>query len=462
MRFHVPQFSRNVPLGAVGILVCAIGLCGCGAAGGGQASSPVTLKSLTVSPATSNVVAGGGQQFTVTGHYSDNSQRDLTETASWVSVQPTIATITKLGMAVGARPGQATITASSGTVSSSATLTVSDPTLVSLSLSPSTASIHKGETQQFTVTGTFNNQSTKDVNGTVVWATSTGAIAAINSDGLATARAVGTATITVTSGSVSETGTLTVTPPILTSLAIAPASSSLALGTNEQLAATGTFSDGSTKDLSSSVTWTSTKPAVAAVSSSGRATTWSVGTVKVSANSGDFSASGSIVVLPVAAVDYFSYANNVNAPDATLNLANTGMTGGDLCAMIYVFDSSQEMNECCGCTISKDGIRTLSVDTDLTSNTLTGVTLATGVIRMVAADAASNPTCNAGTVTPSGLIRPWMTHIQLPLPDTYEITEQESPMPTLNKSELSDLESDCAFIQKLGSGHGVCTCGVGD
>jgi hypothetical protein len=130
--------------------------------------------------------------------------------------------------------------------------------------------------------------------------------------------------------------------------------------------------------------------------------------------------------------------------------------------MIYVFDSSQEMNECCGCTISKDGIRTLSVDTDLTSNTLTGVTLATGVIRMVAADAASNPTCNAGTVTPSGLIRPWMTHIQLPLPDTYEITEQESPMPTLNKSELSDLESDCAFIQKLGSGHGVCTCGVGD
>jgi hypothetical protein len=35
-------------------------------------------------------------------------------------------------------------------------------------------------------------------------------------------------------------------------------------------------------------------------------------------------------------------------------------------------------------------------------------------------------------------------------------------MPTLNKSELSDLESDCAFIQKLGSGHGVCTCGVGD
>jgi hypothetical protein len=331
-----------------------------------------------------------------------------------------------------------------------------------LSLDPATASVAKGQTQQFTVTGTFNNQSTQNVSGTVVWATSIGSVAAINRNGLATARAVGTATITVTLGSVSETGTLTVTTPVLTSLAIAPADSSVGLGTNEQLAAMGTFSDGSIKDLSKSVTWTSTKPAVAAIAASGRVTTWSIGTAKISASSGEFSASGNIVVLPVAAVDYFSYANNVNAPDATLNLANTGMTGGDLCAMIYVFDSSQEMNECCGCTISKDGMKTLSVDTDLSSNTLTGAALSTGVIRIVAADATSNPTCNASAVTPLGLIRPWMTHIQLPLPDTYEITEQESPMPTLNKSELTDLESDCAFIQKLGSGHGVCTCGVGD
>jgi uncharacterized protein YjdB len=446
----------------VGLLVCAIGLSGCGAATGGQAANPVTLKSLSVSPAASAILAGSSQQFTVIGHYSDNTQRDLTETASWVSAQPAIATVSKLGMAVGAQAGLATITASSGSMSGSAALTVSAPTLISLSLDPATASVAKGQTQQFTVTGTFNNQSTQNVSGTVVWATSIGSVAAINRNGLATARAVGTATITVTLGSVSETGTLTVTTPVLTSLAIAPADSSVGLGTNEQLAAMGTFSDGSIKDLSKSVTWTSTKPAVAAIAASGRVTTWSIGTAKISASSGEFSASGNIVVLPVAAVDYFSYANNVNAPDATLNLANTGMTGGDLCAMIYVFDSSQEMNECCGCTISKDGMKTLSVDTDLSSNTLTGAALSTGVIRIVAADATSNPTCNASAVTPLGLIRPWMTHIQLPLPDTYEITEQESPMPTLNKSELTDLESDCAFIQKLGSGHGVCTCGVGD
>jgi hypothetical protein len=456
------QDSRNLPLAAVALLLCSIGLSSCGAASGIQSSSAVTLKSLSVSPATSAVIAGSSQQFTVTGYYSDHSQRDLTGTASWISAQPTIATISKLGMAVGAQAGQATINASSGAVTGSATLTVSAPTLVALSLSPSTASVPKGETLQFTVTGTFNNQSTQNVTSTVVWATSKSVVAAINGNGLATARAVGKATITVTSGSVSETGTLTVTPPVLSALAITPSNSSVVLGTNEQLTATGTFSDGSTQDMSSSVTWASTKPAVASIAASGRATSWSIGTAKVSASSGGFSASGSLVVLPVAAVDYFSYANNVNAPDTTINLANTGLTDGDLCAMIYVFDSSQEMNECCGCTISKDGIRTLSVDTDLTSNTLTGVTLATGVIRMIPADAASNPTCNASAVTPAGLIQPWMTHIQTPLPGTFEITEEESQMPTLGKAELTDLESDCAFIRKLGSGHGICTCGVGD
>jgi hypothetical protein len=462
MSFRAPQFSRNVLLAAVSLLVCAIGLSGCGAAGGGQAATPVTLKSLSISPATSTVILGSSQQFTVLGHYSDNSQRDLTQTATWTSVQPTIASVSKLGMAVGTLAGQATITASSGSMNGSAILNVSAPTLVALSLSPASASVPKGETQQFTVTGTFNNQTTQNVNAAVVWATSTGTVAAINSDGLATARAVGTATITVTSGSVSETGTLTVTPPVLTAIAIDPVSSSVRLGTNEQLTATGTFSDGSTQDLSRSATWASAKLAVATIAANGMATSWSIGTAKLSASAGGFSASGSIVVLPVGAVDYFSYANNVNAPDGSLNLVNTGLTGGDLCAMVYVFDASQEMNECCGCSISKDGIRTLSVDTDLTANTLTGVTLSTGVIRIIPADATSNPTCNASTVTPSGLILPWATHIQTPIPGTYAITETDSQLPTLSKTELMDLESDCGFIQKLGSGHGICTCGVGD
>jgi hypothetical protein len=449
-------------------LLCTLGLGGCGAAGGGSAikpagPSPVTLKSLAVSPTTSSVLLGSVQQFTVTGHYSDGSARDLTQSAAWSSVQPAVAAISSPGMAVSKQAGMATITATSGSISASATLTVSTPSLVSLSLSPSSSSLPKGETLQFTVTGIFSDQSTQSVTGTAVWTTSAGAVASIDGQGLATAQSIGTATITVSSGTVSETATLTVTPAALTAMAITPVNSSLGLGTNEQLAATGTFSDGSSQDLTRSVTWASGTPAVASLSASGLATTWSIGTAKISAISGAVSVSGSIVVLPVAAIDYFSNAHNVNAPDANVNLVNSGLTGGDLCAMVYVFDSGQEMNECCGCSVSQDaGMKTLSVNNDLTSNTLTGVKLTMGVIRVVPADLASNPTCNAGTVTPSGLVLPWATHIQSFSPGTFSTTEVDSELRPLSKDELSALESDCAFIQKLGSGHGVCTCGSGD
>src|SRR5271165_772522 len=91
-------------------------------------------------------------------------------------------------------------------------------------------------------------------------------------------------------------------------------------------------------------------------------------------------------------VDYFSGANFVaestadvttSAPDGTFRVINPGTSGGELCANIYVFDSYQELSECCSCPLSPDSLRTLSIDHDLTYNPLTGVVLSTGVIKVV-------------------------------------------------------------------------------
>jgi hypothetical protein len=57
---------------------------------------------------------------------------------------------------------------------------------------------------------------------------------------------------------------------------------------------------------------------------------------------------------------YFANNTAAGAPDATVRINNPGSTNGDLCAMIYVYDSNQEMNECCGCLTTPDGLRTLS------------------------------------------------------------------------------------------------------
>src|SRR5580658_4269897 len=67
-------------------------------------------------------------------------------------------------------------------------------------------------------------------------------------------------------------------------------------------------------------------------------------------------------------VDYFANANTAGAPDGTLRITNPGTAGANLCAAIFVFDPSQELSECCRCFVSPDGLRTLSVNTNLTGD----------------------------------------------------------------------------------------------
>src|ERR1700691_3116204 len=101
-------------------------------------------------------------------------------------------------------------------------------------------------------------------------------------------------------------------------------------------------------------------------------------------------------------VDYFSGANTSGDTDGTVRITNPGTSGGNLCAAIYVYDSFQELSECCSCKVTPNGLLTLSVNTDLTSNPLTGVTLATGSIRIVSTKVLPSGLCPAlpGTLVP--------------------------------------------------------------
>ncbi|HUE54027.1 MAG TPA: hypothetical protein VMO80_16915, partial [Terriglobales bacterium] len=71
------------------------------------------------------------------------------------------------------------------------------------------------------------------------------------------------------------------------------------------------------------------------------------------------------------AVAYYSNANTTGAPDATVRVINDGDTGGTLCAAFYVFDDSQEMQECCSCPVTADGLISESVNNYLLANSLT-------------------------------------------------------------------------------------------
>jgi hypothetical protein len=161
-------------------------------------------------------------------------------------------------------------------------------------------------------------------------------------------------------------------------------------------------------------------------------------------------------------LNYFSNSNTPGAPDATVRIDNPGLTYGNLCAMIYVFDNDQQLTECCGCVETHNGLRTLSMKKDLTSNPLTPSFSKTGVIKIISAAVNNSPCDPTSNVTPKANLRAWGTHIQNPVGTAYPITETEFSDSTLGATELANLEAQCAFIGILGSGAGICTCGTGD
>ncbi len=160
-------------------------------------------------------------------------------------------------------------------------------------------------------------------------------------------------------------------------------------------------------------------------------------------------------------LNYFSN-NAAPAPDATVRIDNPGLTYGNLCAMVYVFDADQQLSECCGCVETHNGLRTISVRSNLTSNPLTGVVSRNGVIKIVSAAVNNSPCDPTSNVKPTPNLRVWVTHIQNPVGTSYPITETESSDSTLGATELANLQAQCAFVNILGSGHGICSCGTGD
>jgi len=167
-------------------------------------------------------------------------------------------------------------------------------------------------------------------------------------------------------------------------------------------------------------------------------------------------------------VSYFSNNGVAGAPDATVRLDNPGTLANEifplnLCAMIYVFDNDQQLTECCGCLVTPDGLRTLSVSHDLTSNPLTGVVSNNGVIKVLSAEVNNEPCDPTSNVGPVAEVRGWASHIQNKVGAAYPITETPLTLATLSEQEVEfNLVEQCSFAQRLGSGHAICTCGTGD
>lgn len=252
----------------------------------------LVLNSISVAPATASVAIGGTQQYMATGHYSNGSTANLTNSVVW-GTSSAAATITPAGLATGqsATP-DVTISATMGIVVGTAELTVTSVTLVSIAITPPTPiSLAEGGSVQFTATGTFSDSSTQNLTNSVTWNTSNSSFVTINSTGMATAgMAVGSSNITASSGLItSNIVTVNVTAVTLLSITISAAPSpGIPVGiTYTGFVATGHYSDSSTANITTSVTWLSANPAILSIvangASGGHATGVTQGTTTITA-----------------------------------------------------------------------------------------------------------------------------------------------------------------------------------
>jgi hypothetical protein len=158
------------------------------------------------------------------------------------------------------------------------------PTLVSIAVTPLNATNLVGGTQQYTATGTYSDSSTQNVTSQATWSSSKPTVATISTSGLATAVSAGSTTISAALSGVTGSTTLTVqTPPTLVSIAVTPLNATNLVGGTQQYAATGTYSDSSTQNVTSQAAWSSSKTTVATISASGLATGVSAGSATISA-----------------------------------------------------------------------------------------------------------------------------------------------------------------------------------
>lgn len=299
-------------------LALSLGACSTGSNNGGSGSNPV-LASLSISPGTATVNIGATQQFTATAKDTTGAVMSGV-TFSWNTSNSSSATVNASGLVTGVAPGTANITVTAGSITSPAAIvTVPTPPVASITLNPTSANMVAGDTEQFTATAKDSNGNT--LSGvTFTWASSNTSAATVNSSGLVTAVAAGSANITAASGGItSSPAAVTVNPPPTASVTIGPASPTINVGATQQFTATA-------KDLKgnpisgATFTWSSSDTAVATIDNNGLATGLKAGSSNITATSGGVTSSADVltVVQPASVTGTAAMGTPISSQIVTL------------------------------------------------------------------------------------------------------------------------------------------------
>jgi uncharacterized protein YjdB len=262
---------------------------------------PPVVTTVTVAPPSASVAVG--TTTTLQATVKDQSGNPMSgQTVTWSTSNQAAATVNASGVVSGVAAGSATITATSSGKSGTSAITVTAvaPVVTSVTVTPPSASIVAGTTT--TLQATVKDQNGNPMTGqTVTWTTNNGAAATVNSSGVVSGVAAGSATITATSSGKSGTSAITVTAvaPVVTTVTVAPPSASILAGTTTTLVATvkdqlGNVMTGQT------VIWSTNNAAAATVNLSGVVSGVAAGSATITATSSGKSGTSAITVTTVS------------------------------------------------------------------------------------------------------------------------------------------------------------------
>lgn len=235
--------------------------------------SPLTA--LSIEPASPIVPRGYTLQLRLVGTYADAHVEDLTGDARtvWASASAATATVSNdtgsRGLVTGAAAGDVAITATVGSVTTTANLHVTDAALSSIAVVPSAVTVTRGGSVRLRAIGAFSDLTTMDLSDVVMWETQDAARAAVsNARGTAgvvtvpDGAAPGPVIITARRGSISSTATVTVNTALtLRRLDVSVDQALIPAGLTARATAVGTYTDGVitfARDVTEQVTWSAT------------------------------------------------------------------------------------------------------------------------------------------------------------------------------------------------------------
>ena len=284
-----------------------------------------------------NAVLDEGQSAQVTATVRDSRGNSLTgRTLTWSTSNAAVAVVDTNGRVTGVSAGGVTISArdpANSTVSASITVTVRG-VVATVVVSPASGSVVVGRTLALVAT-VRNAAGIAITDRTIIWTTSSPAIASVTAAGVVAGVAVGgPVTIRATADGVSGSAVITVTLEPVVSVVVVAGSTTISVGQTTQ--ATATLRDAQGNVLTGrSIVWTSGSVAVAAVNATGLIAAVATGTATITATSEGRSGSTTMTITPAAvtAANRLGYAL-VDGATATTNAAFTdNIAGGSVTVM---------------------------------------------------------------------------------------------------------------------------------